>query len=223
MKATVAESLAALCRIVFIFLPHSLSPGWYCTLLWLKCILPCICTHKQKAFHGWLNLIVLPPCTKGSCFDFDLFSRSNNALAAVNATRVPLLKVHGWTENTLALIDLGRYGHMFLLVSLIHECLRGNWNWMQIGDKSFVLIQSSVAVWRRCNTGSLSTDCNYCTFFWVEMASITNRHLSLYVGHDTISFSLSKWTMSVFSDNEWTGKQARYPFWPTWIACLTSQ
>lgn len=84
-----------------------LSLWWHCTLLWLKCILPCIHIHKQKAFHGWLNLIVLPSCIKGSCFDFDLFSRSNNTPVAVNATHVPLLKVQGWTQNTLALIDLG--------------------------------------------------------------------------------------------------------------------
>lgn len=88
-------------------LSHSLSLWWHCSLPWLKCILPCIHTHKQKAFHGWLNLIVLPPCSKGICFDFDLFSRSDNTPSAVNATRVPLLKVQGWTRSTLALIDLG--------------------------------------------------------------------------------------------------------------------
>ncbi len=49
----------------------------------------------------------------------------------MNATLVPLLKVQGWTQNTLALIDLGtdctqiQYKlSRFLFVSLIHDCPR---------------------------------------------------------------------------------------------------
>lgn len=73
---------------------------------WLTCIPQAVLTKKKKkAFHGFLNLIVLPSCTKGS--DFDLLSGRNSVPVAVNTIHVPLLNVQGWTCNALAPTDFG--------------------------------------------------------------------------------------------------------------------
>lgn len=179
--------LGALCRVVFIFLFPILSRWWHCTLLWLKCILPCIHTHKQKALHGWLNLIALPSCTKGSCFDFDLFSRSNNAPLGVDVTHVPLLKVQGWTRNTLALIDPGTdCTQIQFKLSPFCVCLINSWlskrKIKQNGSGSESLPMISLGIKRKrknklCGEGiRLCTDCNYCTFSewsWLQLQSGT--------------------------------------------------
>lgn len=130
---------------------------------WLTCIPQAVLTKKKKkeAFHGFLNLIVLPSCTKGS--DFDLFYGRNSVPVAVNTIHVPLLKVQGWTCNALAPIDFGtdctvQIVSFFLIKSWLSERKKEQ-------NENRKLVNGSIVLSRkRKKSTRLCTDCNYSTF-----------------------------------------------------------
>lgn len=129
-----------------------------------------------------------------------------------------------WTQNALALIDLGTVQIISFFVSLIKAWLskrkiKQNESWRRKLVKGSVLLSN-----KKKNSESLCTDCNYCTFSecgCLQLQTITSAHP--WVMTPSLFHCLNKGRMSAGIINERENMQGTHsPFWPPWILCLTS-